>query len=240
MGNMYLWGNISNYVVTYYHYKGDENATLNLANLLVPISITIQVFANPIGAFLVNIYSPKFLLFIGVSIMCSSILAASCMSTWNGFMLCYGIGFPLGIGTCYWVPIMCGWEWFPNNKGFITGLILCGYGFGAFIFGFITTSIANPENLKVEVPEDGSGDTDKLFPESVGLQVPYMFRFCLVIWAILGLLSVLGVSRNPSFVNSEKVRIKDKLIQRTTETTEQSDDLKHINFIGFKEGLLTR
>ena len=52
---------------------------------------------------------------------------------------------------------MCGWEWFPNNKGLVSGLVVAGYGFGAFIFGFITTHIANPNDFKPEIPDDGSG-----------------------------------------------------------------------------------
>jgi hypothetical protein len=27
IGNLYLWGNITEYLVSYYHYKGDEKAT---------------------------------------------------------------------------------------------------------------------------------------------------------------------------------------------------------------------
>ena len=137
--------------------------------------------------------------------MSSSILAATYMKTFWGFALFYTVGFPLGIGFVYWTPTMCGWEWFPKNKGLISGLTLGGFGFGAFIFGFITTAIANPNNLKPEVPSDGS-TTDKLFPDSVAEKVPYMFRFCLAIWTGLGILGFFGVSRNPEFVLKEKLR----------------------------------
>jgi OFA family oxalate/formate antiporter-like MFS transporter len=43
---------------------------------------------------------------------------------------------------------MCAWEWYPNNRGIITGIILAGFGFGAFFYGFISTAIVNPNNLK--------------------------------------------------------------------------------------------
>ena len=55
-----------------------------------------------------------------------------------------GVFFPAGTGLVYCTPIVCGWEWFPDNKGLVSGLIAGGYGFGAFIFGFLTTRIANP------------------------------------------------------------------------------------------------
>jgi hypothetical protein len=56
------------------------------------------------------------------------------------------------------VPIICSWEWFPDNKGLVGGLILSGYGFGAFVFGFISTAIVNPDNESVDYPEDGDQD----------------------------------------------------------------------------------
>ena len=62
-----------------------------------------------------------------------------------------------------WVAVV----WFVDNKGVVSGIIIGGFGFGAFIFGFISTAIANPDNLPVRVPQDGSDLTDELFPESV-------------------------------------------------------------------------
>ena len=38
-GNMYLWGNISVYVVSYFHHQGDHNATLKLAIGILPIML---------------------------------------------------------------------------------------------------------------------------------------------------------------------------------------------------------
>jgi OFA family oxalate/formate antiporter-like MFS transporter len=76
----------------------------------------------------------------------SAILIASFAETWTLFAVFYGGVFPMGIGLLYWTPIICAWEWFPDRKGLITGLIIGAFGFGAFIFGFITTWIVNPEN----------------------------------------------------------------------------------------------
>ena len=36
-GILFLWGNIANYVVSYFHYKGDPNATLMAAMAIMPI-----------------------------------------------------------------------------------------------------------------------------------------------------------------------------------------------------------
>ena len=45
---------------------------------------------------------------------------------------------------CYFVALICAWEWYPDRKGLVTGLTLGGYGFGSFIFAQISTKLVNP------------------------------------------------------------------------------------------------
>ena len=80
----------------------------------------------------------------------------------------YGGGFPIGIGMMYWTPLICAWEYFPDRKGLISGLIIGAFGFGAFIFGFISTAIVNPENYQI----DKSDKDDPYFSEQVTNRVP--------------------------------------------------------------------
>ena len=147
----------------------------------------------------------------GATIMVVSIYIASIMKSWWGFVAFYCFGYPFGIGLVYWPPIMCGWEWFPDNKGLVSGLVVGGYGFGAFIFGFVSTHIANPHNLKTaHVP----GTSDKLFPKSVANEVPRMFHICLIFWSLLALAAVIGVQRNPIYVKEEQNRIRAEKIKK--------------------------
>lgn len=141
--------------------------------------------------------NPKIIMLLGSLIMLGSILAASYMKTWWTFVIFYAFGFPIGIGLVYWTPIICAWEYFPNRKGLISGLVIGAFGFGAFIFGFVSTGVANPEDAKPRVPDDGSGTTDKLFPKEVAERVPEMFRTCLMYWAALSFVAICTVSRNP-------------------------------------------
>lgn len=129
----------------------------------------------------------------GSAIMIVSIFIASTMTSWWGFVFWYCVMFPIGIGMVYWTPIMCGWEWFPENKGLISGLVVAGFGFGAFIFGFISTGIVNPNNLKANKPFVHDGTIDKIFPFEVAMRVPHMFRICLIFWSVFALIAILGV-----------------------------------------------
>jgi OFA family oxalate/formate antiporter-like MFS transporter len=80
--------------------------------------------------------------------MIGGMLSATYCKTWWGFVFVYCSFYPAGIGLVYYTPIMCGWEWYPNHRGIITGIIVAGYGFGAFFYGFISTAIVNPNDLK--------------------------------------------------------------------------------------------
>ena len=48
--------------------------------------------------------------------------------------ICIGIIGGAGIGLAYVVPIAVGMKWFPDHKGFISGLAVAGFGFGATIW----------------------------------------------------------------------------------------------------------
>jgi OFA family oxalate/formate antiporter-like MFS transporter len=49
-------------------------------------------------------------------------------------LMLIGVAGGFGIGLAYVVPIAVGMRWFPDKKGFITGLAVAGFGFGATIW----------------------------------------------------------------------------------------------------------
>jgi len=49
-------------------------------------------------------------------------------------LLLIGVCGGCGIGLAYVVPIAVGMRWFPDRKGFITGLAVAGFGFGATLW----------------------------------------------------------------------------------------------------------
>ena len=79
----------------------------------------------------------------------------------------------LGCGMCYLVPLICGWEWFPKNKGLVTGCCLCGFGFGSLIFTQVSTELVNPDNLHATINDPSNPDITFYGPE-VADRVPYM------------------------------------------------------------------
>jgi hypothetical protein len=57
LGNAYLWGNISNYVISYFHYgngdsNGDPQATQSISFVVLPIILLVQPLFAPVSAIL--------------------------------------------------------------------------------------------------------------------------------------------------------------------------------------------
>lgn len=82
-------------------------------------------------------------------------IASSLITHITTFILIYSIGIGMGAGLAYMPPIITAWEYFPNHKGVISGVIITGYGLSAFVFGFIWLEIVNPDNLSPTVSIPG-------------------------------------------------------------------------------------
>ena len=87
----------------------------------------------------------------------------------------------IGCGINYFVPIVCSWEYFPNRKGLITGIMVGSYGLGSFVYTQVSTMIINPNN---ELPYDVGIKDVKYFHENVARRVPTMFRILAFIWMV--------------------------------------------------------
>ncbi|XP_005112731.2 MFS-type transporter asR1, partial [Aplysia californica] len=70
-------------------------------------------------------------------------------------VLTYGLMFGYGIGLAYTAPLGCAMRWFPQRKGLVNGLVVAGFGGGAFIFDQVQTAFINPDNFKPDKEVDG-------------------------------------------------------------------------------------
>lgn len=92
----------------------------------------------------------------------------------GGFIAIYCIMVGIAGGLLYMLPIICGWRYFPNRRGLVSGMTIGGYGFGSFIFNFVCKAIANPNNIKPTIAELEGTKTVKYFDHTVGDKVPTM------------------------------------------------------------------
>lgn len=88
-----------------------------------------------VGGLLEKRYGVHTTIYIGGTLLVFGVFATSFCTTLASLVLFYGIIFGAGIGISYSTPIVCCSRWFPENKGLVTGIIVAGFGSGAFVFG---------------------------------------------------------------------------------------------------------
>lgn len=112
----------------------------------------------------------------------------------------------------YMVPIVVGWEHFPESKGLVTGIIMSAFGFGSFIYSMIARVIINPDN---KLPDVDSGKRDLFyFDEEISMRVPKMFRELCIIWAVQIVIAVVLIEKPAK----DEVQEADLLRDETAET----------------------
>jgi MFS transporter, OFA family, oxalate/formate antiporter len=88
--------------------------------------------------------NPKIILAIGSTISLSGIFLSSFATSFPVFIVLYGVMSGIGCGINYMIPMVIGWKWYPNNKGWVTGVVISAYGFSSFLFTNLSTLIINP------------------------------------------------------------------------------------------------
>ena len=109
---------------------------------------------------------------LGGTIAISGIYASSYTKDLASFIALYGICSGIGTGMTYMIPLVCCMEYFPNNKGLISGIIMGSYGLGSFIFNLVATEIVNPNGENADIKTDDPNLN--LFSSDVANRVPMM------------------------------------------------------------------
>ncbi len=71
----------------------------------------------------------------------------------NFFILWFGIGILVGMGTGmgYLVSISVPVKWYPNKKGFVTGIVVAGFGAGAIILTYLAAYLIQQSTNVLDV-----------------------------------------------------------------------------------------
>lgn len=131
LGIAYLWSifqtGIANSI-----FSGD-NAAASLTFSLLLSTLTI---GSVLGGKLVVTYSTRRIVVIGGVILSSGFFLASFVTPEAPWLLWlgYGVMGGLGMGFTYSTTIACAQSWFPEKKGFVTGLIVSALGLGGVVF----------------------------------------------------------------------------------------------------------
>lgn len=115
-------------------------ATLNVGlpalQITFSILIVLQTALSPLQGFLIEKFGPRWLLAIGSVLTGCSWVLASKVTTVVGLYLTYGLLGGIGTGIIYVGVVGLMVKWFPDRRGFATGMVAAGYGFGAILTTF--------------------------------------------------------------------------------------------------------
>jgi MFS transporter, OFA family, oxalate/formate antiporter len=98
--------------------------------------VLLQAFLSPFQGWLIGKFGPRLLLSTGALLVGLSWVLAAHVSTVIGLDLTYGLLGGIGTGMIYVGVVGHMVQWFPDRRGFASGMVAAGYGFGAVLTTF--------------------------------------------------------------------------------------------------------
>ena len=165
---------------------------LTKCNYIFAFTVAGQSIFFPIGGKLGNKFGSKLTIIIGslIQSIFGVLITYFICDNYMLIYLTYGIIFGIGIGISYPNILVIVMKWYPNNKGIVNGIVLCGFGISALIFDKIQTILINPNNLSQNAL---TGFTDD---EIIG-NFPYIFLYLGGIFFIMQMIGILLISHPP-------------------------------------------
>jgi OFA family oxalate/formate antiporter-like MFS transporter len=117
-------------------FQAKTGALLSDVQWTITILIVLQTWLSPLQGFLVDRFGAKILIAAGAVLSGLGWVASSYITTLSGLYLTYGLLCGIGTGIVYVGIVGLMVRWFPNNRGFATGVVAAGYGFGAILTTF--------------------------------------------------------------------------------------------------------
>jgi OFA family oxalate/formate antiporter-like MFS transporter len=117
-------------------FQKTTGALLSEVQWTITILIVVQTWLSPVQGYLVDKLGPKLLIGFGALLSGAGWIASSSIESLWGLYASYGLLCGLGTGIVYIGVIGLMVKWFPERRGFATGVVAAGYGFGAILTTF--------------------------------------------------------------------------------------------------------
>jgi OFA family oxalate/formate antiporter-like MFS transporter len=142
LGSVYAWSVFLKPVGALYHVSRLQ-ANLTFSIVLLALGVTAGF-----GGYLNNRFGPRVIATLGGILYGLGVLLAAFAAP-NIFMLylTFGIIGGIGIGLGYIVALAMLIKWFPDRRGFITGLAVAGFGAGALITSPVAAALITSVGL---------------------------------------------------------------------------------------------
>ncbi|EAS03514.3 MFS transporter (macronuclear) [Tetrahymena thermophila SB210] len=170
LGSMYIWSNLCEYVSAYYVQQQHQDLTTKQANIVFPISLLFSPLGIFFGVRFADKYGQKKVAFLSALGISLSVILSSFATKYWVFVIFYGITNGISMGFIYMIPLDNAQKFFPNRKGTVYGVIICGYGLGSLMFNWVLYYLINPSNIKAEWNE---AYQEYMYPPQVSVNLPH-------------------------------------------------------------------
>ncbi|MBY0381547.1 MAG: oxalate/formate MFS antiporter [Xanthobacteraceae bacterium] len=116
--------------------QGAMGAGLPAIQVTLTILIVLQTWTSPVQGYLIDKFGPRLLVSLGGLLSGLGWVLASNATSLTGLYLTYGLLCGIGTGIVYVGIVGLMVRWFPEKRGFATGVVAAGYGFGAILTTF--------------------------------------------------------------------------------------------------------
>jgi OFA family oxalate/formate antiporter-like MFS transporter len=119
---------------------------------LATIGLTFTIFAyaatfvQPFSGYIADSYGPRKVGIVASLLVGIGFVFASFASSPVVFSLFYGMG-GLGVGVLYGISTASAVKWFPDRRGFATGLVVFGFGAGTAVFNWFIQGLLDSRGL---------------------------------------------------------------------------------------------
>jgi oxalate/formate antiporter len=117
-------------------FQDNLHTTLPAIQITFSILIVLQTWLSPAQGYLVDKFGPRLLIAVGCALSGLGWVTSAYVSTLTGLYLTYGLFCGVGTGIVYVGIVGLMVRWFPDRRGFATGMVAAGYGFGAIATTF--------------------------------------------------------------------------------------------------------
>ncbi len=155
LGSVYAWSVFSKPVAALFNgITADQVTKGQLAAVNLTFSITLLALGvtAAFGGYLQLRYGPRAIATAGGILYGLGIILAGLTAPIHSLFLLYltfGVIGGIGIGLGYIVPLAMLLRWFPDRRGFITGLAVAGFGLGALVIAQTAPPLLSPKSLGV-------------------------------------------------------------------------------------------
>jgi OFA family oxalate/formate antiporter-like MFS transporter len=146
LGSVYAWSVFVNPLIA--NNKADKWSNTEVT-LTFTIAIAVLGIGAAIGGFWLDRVGPRIVattagVCYGVGVFLAGVIGTHSLPL---LYLSYGLLGGLGMGLGYIVPVATLVKWFPDKRGIVTGLAVCGFGGGAVIAAPVATSLIQSQGV---------------------------------------------------------------------------------------------